>query len=170
MDYDDDDEYDFPRPSFAGQKRKVEEMSSSDEEEAAAARPSFGFQGFKRAASRSESPPPTMSGLGGGGARRSPWNNNNMSANSSSAMPNRASGGAGAGGKQGSSLGGANSFAARMMAKMGYVEGQGLGSTGHGIVNPVEAQTRPQGLGLGAVKEKSKQARDEEKRQAAARG
>jgi tuftelin-interacting protein 11 len=170
MDYDDEDE--FPRPSFAGQKRKVEEMSSSDEEEAAAARPSFGFQSFQRAATRSESPP-TMTGLGGGGgARRSPWNNNNnmMSANSASATPNQRSRGGGAGKKQGSTPAGGNSFAARMMAKMGYVEGQGLGSAGHGIVNPVEAQTRPQGLGLGAVKEKSKQARDEEKRQAAAKG
>lgn len=57
-----------------------------------------------------------------------------------------------------------------MMAKMGYKEGQGLGSGGQGIINPIEAQARPQGIGLGAVREKTKQARDEEKRAAARRG
>ncbi|KAL6717616.1 hypothetical protein ACLMJK_005531 [Lecanora helva] len=63
-----------------------------------------------------------------------------------------------------------NSFAARMMAKMGYVEGQGLGATGKGRLAPIETQQRPQGAGLGAVKEKTKQAKDEEKREAAFRG
>jgi tuftelin-interacting protein 11 len=172
MDYDDDEEF-RPR-SFTGQKRKARDVSSSDEEEeAAASRPSFGFQGFRRAASRSESPP-TKSGLGGG-AGRGP--RNNMSSAPSATMQSRGRGGGGGGGgggagggdKNGSAMGG-NSFAARMMAKMGYVEGQGLGTTGQGIVNPVEAQARPQGIGLGAVKEKSKQAREEERRQAAARG
>ncbi|THC91752.1 hypothetical protein EYZ11_008783 [Aspergillus tanneri] len=56
------------------------------------------------------------------------------------------------------------------MAKMGYVQGQGLGSSGQGIINPIEAQARPTGAGLGAVREKTKQARDEEKRAAAHRG
>ncbi|OKL60109.1 hypothetical protein UA08_04689 [Talaromyces atroroseus] len=162
-----DDEF-RPRSSFAGQKRKVRDISSSDEEEeASTSRPSFGFQGFRRAASRSESPP-SMTGLGGG-AGRSTWNN--MASTPSATMQNRGRGGKGGGGgdKKGSAMGG-NSFAARMMAKMGYVEGQGLGSTGQGIINPVEAQARPQGIGLGAVKEKSKQAREEEKRQTTARG
>jgi len=63
-----------------------------------------------------------------------------------------------------------NSFAAKMMAKMGYVEGQGLGATGKGRLAPIETQQRPQGAGLGAVKEKTKQAKAEEKREAAFRG
>ncbi|KAI9858195.1 MAG: hypothetical protein M1813_007844 [Trichoglossum hirsutum] len=63
-----------------------------------------------------------------------------------------------------------NSFAAKMMAKMGYVAGQGLGSSGQGILNPIETNLRPQRVGLGAVKEKTQQAKDEAKREAARRG
>ena len=63
-----------------------------------------------------------------------------------------------------------NSFAAKMMAKMGYKEGEGLGATGKGRLNPIDAQARPSGAGLGAVKEKTKQVKAEEKREAAFRG
>ncbi|KAK6083325.1 tuftelin interacting protein 11 [Seiridium cupressi] len=62
------------------------------------------------------------------------------------------------------------SFGQRMMAKMGYVEGKGLGAEEQGRNVIIEANLRPQGAGLGAVREKSKQEREEEKRQAKIRG
>ncbi|KAL2752426.1 hypothetical protein ACRALDRAFT_1036985 [Sodiomyces alcalophilus JCM 7366] len=63
-----------------------------------------------------------------------------------------------------------NSFGARMMAKMGYVEGRGLGKEGQGRNVIIEAHLRPQGVGLGAVREKSEAEKKEEKRQARLRG
>ncbi|SPO05369.1 related to tuftelin-interacting protein 11 [Cephalotrichum gorgonifer] len=62
------------------------------------------------------------------------------------------------------------SFGAKMMAKMGYQEGKGLGKEGQGRNIVIEANLRPQGAGLGAVREKSEQERKEEKRQAKLRG
>lgn len=42
-----------------------------------------------------------------------------------------------------------NSFAARMMAKQGYVEGQGLGKHGQGIAAPIQAKVLQSRAGLG---------------------
>lgn len=136
------------RPSFA-QKRKLSDVESEDEENY---RPSFASKGFAPRPSSSPSPPPTMTSK-----NRPSWKNTaTNSGKPGAAKPAASSGG--------------NSFAARMMAKMGYVEGQGLGTSGQGILNPVETVARPQGVGLGAVREKSKQAKDEAKREAARRG
>ncbi|CZT04154.1 related to Tuftelin-interacting protein 11 [Rhynchosporium graminicola] len=81
-------------------------------------------------------------------------------------------GGGGGGRQKGQLAPGVNvsSFAARMMAKMGYKEGDGLGKEGQGRSNVIEVTLRPQGVGLGAVKEKSKQEIEEEKRQAKIKG
>ncbi|KAK2071521.1 hypothetical protein P8C59_005936 [Phyllachora maydis] len=61
------------------------------------------------------------------------------------------------------------SYAARMMAKMGY-SGGGLGKEGQGRSAVVEAVLRPQGVGLGAVKERSEADKKEERRQRELRG
>ncbi|KAL4921757.1 GC-rich sequence DNA-binding factor-like protein-domain-containing protein [Aspergillus aurantiobrunneus] len=137
-------------------KRKYADVSSDEDE--ADSPPRASFRSFNRAASRSESPPARGMGMGMGRGRgrglgmgQNSWNNN-------ATKPSSSNGPA------------ANSFGARMLAKMGHVHGQGLGSSGQGIVNPIEAQARPQGIGLGAVREKSKTARTEEKRAAILRG
>lgn len=41
-------------------------------------------------------------------------------------------------------------FGSKMMAKMGFVEGMGLGRDAQGIVDPVNAVRRPKSMGLGA--------------------
>ncbi|KAG2577970.1 uncharacterized protein LOC120677523 isoform X2 [Panicum virgatum] len=40
-------------------------------------------------------------------------------------------------------------FGSKMMAKMGFIEGTGLGKDGQGIVKPIQAIHRPKSLGLG---------------------
>ena len=61
-------------------------------------------------------------------------------------------------------------FAQRMMEKMGHVQGQGLGKAGEGMINPIAVKLRPQGAGVGSVKEKTPQQKAEEKRAAEQRG
>ncbi|KAL4782852.1 GC-rich sequence DNA-binding factor-like protein-domain-containing protein [Aspergillus varians] len=141
----------------AAHKRKYADVSSDD---AADSPPRASFRSFNRAASRSESPPTggIGMGMGRGRGRGRGLGMGQTSRNNDATKPASSNGAA------------ANSFGARMLAKMGYVQGQGLGSSGQGIVNPIQAQARPQGIGLGAVREKTKTDRIEEKRAAALRG
>jgi hypothetical protein len=57
-------------------------------------------------------------------------------------------------------------FGARLLSKMGWQPGTGLGVTGEGIVTPVESKVRPQkkGLGHGGFKEKTEQSKAEARR------
>ncbi|CCM06199.1 uncharacterized protein FIBRA_08442 [Fibroporia radiculosa] len=58
------------------------------------------------------------------------------------------------------------SFGARMLAKMGWQAGTGLGTAGEGIVTPVESRLRPKGMGLAfkGFKEKTEQSKAEARR------
>lgn len=57
-------------------------------------------------------------------------------------------------------------FGARMLEKMGWQAGTGLGTTGEGIVTPVESKLRPKGMGLAfkGFREKTEQAKAEARR------
>ncbi|KAI9062556.1 TFP11-domain-containing protein [Trametes sanguinea] len=57
-------------------------------------------------------------------------------------------------------------FGARMLEKMGWQAGKGLGTTGEGIVTPVESKLRPKGMGLAfkGFKEKTEQSKAEARR------
>ena len=88
-------------------------------------RSSFNIGEFSGQTEREDSPPPTM------GEQQKP-------------LPSGPSA-FGVGGKIQT-----NSFAARMMAKQGYVAGQGLGKGGQGITAPIQAQKLQSRAGLGA--------------------
>ncbi|KAM6497068.1 GC-rich sequence DNA-binding factor-like domain containing protein [Amanita muscaria] len=58
------------------------------------------------------------------------------------------------------------SFGAKLLAKMGWQAGTGLGAEGEGIVNPVESKMRPQKMGIAfrGFKEKTEQSKQEARR------
>lgn len=58
------------------------------------------------------------------------------------------------------------SFGARMLSKMGWQAGAGLGTDGTGIVTPVESKLRPKGMGIAfkGFKEKTEQSKAEARR------
>ncbi|KAJ3721075.1 GC-rich sequence DNA-binding factor-like protein-domain-containing protein [Lentinula raphanica] len=57
-------------------------------------------------------------------------------------------------------------FGARMLQKMGWKAGQGLGATGEGIVTPIESKMRPEksGIAFRGFKEKTEQSKMEARR------
>ncbi|KAJ3989288.1 GC-rich sequence DNA-binding factor-like protein-domain-containing protein [Lentinula detonsa] len=57
-------------------------------------------------------------------------------------------------------------FGARMLEKMGWKAGQGLGATGEGIVTPIESKMRPEksGIAYRGFKEKTEQSKMEARR------
>ncbi|EJD07266.1 TFP11-domain-containing protein [Fomitiporia mediterranea MF3/22] len=57
-------------------------------------------------------------------------------------------------------------FGAKMLSKMGWQAGQGLGTEGQGIVAPVESKLRPKGMGIAfkGFKEKTEQSKAEARR------
>lgn len=58
------------------------------------------------------------------------------------------------------------SFGSRMLSKMGWQAGTGLGTEGAGIVTPVESKLRPKGMGIAfkGFKEKTEQSKAEARR------
>ncbi|KAJ3918762.1 GC-rich sequence DNA-binding factor-like protein-domain-containing protein [Lentinula edodes] len=58
------------------------------------------------------------------------------------------------------------SFGARILGKMGWKAGQGLGATGEGIVTPIESKMRPEksGIAFRGFKEKTEQSKMEARR------
>lgn len=57
-------------------------------------------------------------------------------------------------------------FGARMLSKMGWTAGVGLGTEGQGIVTPVESKLRPKGMGIAfkGFREKTEQSKAEARR------
>ena len=60
----------------------------------------------------------------------------------------------------------AGTFGARMLSKMGWEAGRGLGTEGQGIATPIEAKLRPKGMGIAfkGFKEKTEQSKAEARR------